>query len=98
MFTLLFIVQLAYTVFCYYIVDGQLNTRCKIPSAYHGDYYTQEGGADVITNVAFDKWSRISVPQEELECIQNYTHPQQASIIGGLNSSMVNTTMLMAVV
>ncbi|CAG2194472.1 unnamed protein product [Mytilus edulis] len=70
---------------------------CNIPSIYHGDWYSQEAGVDVKTNVAFDKWRRDSVPQEQLECISIYTHPQQSSIIGGMNSSMVNTTMLMGI-
>lgn len=77
--------------------ECNLNTRCQIPEAYHGDWYSQEGGADIQTNVAFDKWSKISTPQEVLECVQIFKHPQQDSIIGAMNSSMHNSTMLMAI-
>ncbi|XP_063433389.1 uncharacterized protein LOC134715256 [Mytilus trossulus] len=71
--------------------------RCYIPAAYHGDWYSQESGADVRTNIDVNLWSRISTPQERLECIDIYQHKQEISLIKQLNSSMVNSTMLMSV-
>lgn len=69
--------------------------KCNIPAGYFGEWYSQEGGADIITKVEATKWSVTSTPQEELECIQIVKHKQEGLIDGGMNSSMVNSTMLM---
>jgi hypothetical protein len=72
--------------------------KCNIPAAYFGDWYSQEGGADVRTNIDALLWSRVSTPQEKLECVDIYLHKQERSILSQLNSSMVNSTMLMIAV
>ena len=73
-----------------------VDQRCNIPAGYFGEWYSQEGGADIITKVEATKWSVTSTPQEELECIQIVKHKQEGLIDGGMNSSMINSTMLMA--
>ena len=70
---------------------------CDIPEAYHGEWYSFELGQDISTSITADKWSRTST-QEELECVAKFTHEQQQGFIEETDSSMVNTTMLMAVV
>lgn len=78
--------------------QNPLNQRCSIPAAYAGDYYSQEAGADVKTSIDATKWSKVSIPQEQLECVQIYKHKQYGNIDGGTNETMFNSTMLMSVV
>lgn len=78
---------------CIFLV---LLQTCNIPAGYIGDWYSQEGGADVHTKVEATKWSIISEPKEQLECIDIYEHKQEGIIDGGMDSTMINSTMMMA--
>lgn len=70
---------------------------CFIPAGYHGDWYSQESGADIRTSIDVNLWSRISNPQEKLECVDIYRHKQEISLLKQLNDTMHNSTMLMTV-
>jgi hypothetical protein len=73
-------------VILFFISFIECQQKCNIPATYFGDWYSQEGGADVRTNIDALLWSRVSTPQEKLECVDIYLHKQERSILSQLNN------------
>ncbi|XP_061180042.1 uncharacterized protein LOC133188577 [Saccostrea echinata] len=61
--------------------------RCTIPDYFHGDWYSQELGADIITKITADKWDS-NEDDTELTCEDIFIHPTPGPQQDGNNVTM----------
>ncbi|KAL5016724.1 hypothetical protein ScPMuIL_006313 [Solemya velum] len=70
---------------------SSVDAQCVHPEEYHGDWYSQEKGVDVISVINSNEWQRrIGVKIEVFRCMMRYDHPDIVKQTGG------NTTFLMS--
>ncbi|XP_061179601.1 uncharacterized protein LOC133188239 [Saccostrea echinata] len=76
-------------IFLFSILYGTVTVtgRCTIPDYFHGDWYSQESGNDIRTEITADKWDSNEYAAE-LNCENLFIHPNPRSKQAGNNVTM----------